>query len=120
MKPEYGVLKTQEMYDNEHCGASYDVAAVETSGLHLTLRMIPKDDSCNQIRELVLTDGEGVLLRGDQFTPDVAVRVDVPDQEAVVYRYRWSNVGPQDLPDRISLSCTLESGEQMVFPVEVR
>ena len=120
VKPEYGVLKTQKLYDDEHCTASYDVAAVETSGLHLTLRMIPKDDSCTQIRELALTDGEGVSLRGERFTPDVAVRVDVPDQKAVVYRYRWNNIRPQDLPDRISLSCTLESGEQMVFPVEVR
>ena len=120
VKPEYGVLKTQKLYDDEHCTASYDVAAVETSGLHLTLRMIPKDDSCNQIRELALTDGEGVSLRGARFMPDVAVRVDVPDQKAVVYRYRWNNIRPQDLPDRISLSCTLESGEQMVFPVEVR
>ena len=31
-----------------------------------------------------------------------------------------SGFRPQDLPDRISLSCTLESGEQMMFPVEVR
>ena len=112
------ILEPQSSYENEHGSVSYDVAAV-TEGLHLTLRMFPRDDAFSRMQGLVLTDGNGVPLEGDRFTPDVTYRVDTGDPE-IVWRYRWSRVRQKDLPDTISLTCILEDGEKLVFPVKVR
>ena len=118
--PGYGVLETRSGYENEYCTASYDVAAVEGSGLHLTLRLHPKDECADLIQGFVLTDGEGTPLQGGIYEPDVSVKVDQAGQDAVVYRYRWSEIGRKDLPDTISLSCMLENGGLMIFPLKVR
>ena len=118
--PGYGVLETEKRYENEYCTASYDVAAVEGSGLHLTLRMLPREDCGEHIQGFILTDGEGTPLQGGIFEPDVRVKVDKAGQNAVVYRYRWSEVGRKDLPDTISLSCMLDNGGLMIFPLKVR
>ena len=118
--PGYGVLETRSGYENEYCTASYDVAAVEGSGLHLTLRLHPKDECGDLIQGFVLTDGEGTPLQGGIYEPDVSVKVDHAGQDAVVYRYRWSEIGWKDLPDTISLSCMLENGGLMIFPLKVR
>jgi len=67
----------------------------------------------------VLTDGDGTPLEGDRFTPDVCYRVDTGNPE-IVWRYRWSRIRLKDLPDTISLTCILENGEKLVFPVKVR
>ena len=106
-------------YENGHGSVSYDVAAVTTAGLQLTLRMFPKDDAFSRMQDLVLTDGDGTPLEGDRFTPDVTYRVDTGDPE-IVWRYRWSRIRLKDLPDTISLTCILEDGEKLVFPVKVR
>ena len=114
------VLEPRASYEGEHGTASYDVAAVTTGGLQLTLRMLAKDDAFSRMQGLVLTDGDGTPLEGDRFTPDVTYRVDTGDPGTLVFRYRWSRVQQKDLPDTISLTCILEDGEKLVFPVKVR
>ena len=114
------VLESLLDYESEHGTVSYDVAAVTTGGLQLTLRMFPRDDAFSRMQGLVLTDGNGVPLEGDRFTPDVTYRVDTGDPGTLVFRYRWSRVRLKDLPDTISLTCILEDGEKLVLPVKVR
>ena len=114
------VLKPLPVYETEHGTASYDVAAVTAGGLHLTLRLHPDDVALNGIRELILTDGDGSALQGDRFAPDVALRLDSADPGTVIFRYRWSDVRPKDLPDTVSLTCVLEDGTRLLFPVAVR
>ena len=121
-KGDYGyhVLKPQPVYETAYGTAAYDVAAITTGGLQLTLRLHPAGDAFPEIAELVLTDGDGTPLQGDRFTPDVTAKVDTADPGAAVYRYRWPRIRQKDLPDTVSLTCVLENGEQLVFPVQVR
>lgn len=116
----YKVLESLPAYESEHGTVSYDVAAVTSAGLQLTLRMVPENDAFSRMQDLVLTDGDGVPLEGDRFTPDVTCRVDTGEPGILVYRYRWSQTRLKDLPDAISLTCILEDGEKLVFPVKVR
>ena len=121
-KGDYGyhVLKPQPVYETAYGTAAYDVAAITTGGLQLTLRLHPAGGAFPEIAELVLTDGDGTPLQGDRFTPDVTAKVDTADPGAAVYRYRWPRIRQKDLPDTVSLTCILENGEQLVFPVQVR
>ena len=97
------------------------MAAVTDGGLRLTLRLNPEDNAFSRIRDFVLTDGEGTPLQGDRFVPDVHMQVNTDGQDnALVFRYRWSLARLKDLPDTISLTCILEDGEQLVFPIQVR
>ena len=115
------VSQPQPVYDTAHGTASYDVAAVTDGGLRLTLRLNPEDDAFSRIRDFVLTDGDGTPLEGDRFVPDVHMQVNTGGEDpALVYRYRWSLARLKDLPDTISLTCILEDGEQLVFPIQVR
>ncbi len=115
------VFRPQPVYDTAHGTASYDVAAITDGGLRLTLRLHPEDDAFSRIRDFVLTDGDGTPLEGDRFIPDVHMRVNTDGQDnALVFRYRWSLTRLKDLPDTISLTCILEDGEQLVFPIRVR
>ena len=115
------VFQPQPVYDTAHGTASYDVAAITDGGLRLTLRLNPEDNAFSRIRDFVLTDGEGTLLQGDRFVPDVHMQVNTGGEDpALVYRYRWSLARLKDLPDTISLTCILEDGEQLVFPIQVR
>ena len=115
------VFQPQPVYETAHGTASYDVAAVTDGGLRLTLRLNPEDDAFSRIRDFVLTDGEGIPLQGDRFVPDVHMQVNTDGQDnALVFRYRWSLARLKDLPDTISLTCILEDGEQLVFPIQVR
>ena len=114
------ILEPLPAYADSHGTVSYDVAAVTSAGLQLTLRMIPADDVFSRMQGLVLTDGDGKVLEGERFTPDVSVKVDSAAPDAIVWRYRWSRVRQKDLPDTISLTCILEDGEKLVFPVKVR
>ena len=69
----------------------------------------------------MLTDGDGTPLEGDRFVPDVHMQVNTGGEDhALVFRYRWSQARLKDLPDTISLTCILEDGEKLVFPVKVR
>ena len=114
-------FRPQPVYESTHGTVSYDVAAVTDGGLHLTIRMVPEDDAFSRIRDFVLTNGDGTPLEGDRFTPDVHMQVNTGGQDsALVYRYRWSRARLKDLPDTISLTCILEDGEQLVFPIRVR
>ena len=114
-------FRPQPVYESTHGTVSYDVAAVTDGGLHLTIRMVPEDDAFSRIRDFVLTDGDGTPLEGDRFVPDVHMQVNTGGQSAaLVYRYRWSRARLKDLPDTISLTCILEDGEQLVFPIRVR
>ena len=115
------ILKPQPVYETTHGTASYDVAAANDSGLHLTLRLNPENDAFSRIRDFVLTDGDGTPLEGDRFVPDVHMQVNTGGEDhALVFRYRWSQARLKDLPDTISLTCILEDGEKLVFPVKVR
>ena len=115
------VLQPQPVYETTHGTASYDVAAANDSGLHLTLRLNPENDAFSRIRDFVLTDGDGTPLEGDRFVPDVHMQVNTGGEDhALVFRYRWSQARLKDLPDAISLTCILEDGEKLVFPVKVR
>ncbi len=116
----YHALKPAESYENEHCTALYSVAAITPGGLNLTLQMDPKDDYESRITAFVLTDGDGTALEGEKYMPDVSLKVNAGSGDSLVYRYRWSLVRRNDLPDTVSLSCILENGERLVFPVKVR
>ena len=115
------VFQPQPVYETAHGTASYDVAAVTDGGLRLTLRLNPEDNAFSRIRDFVLTDGEGTPLQGARFVPDVHMQVNTDGQDnALVFRYGWSLARLKDLPDTISLTCILEDGEQLVFPIQVR
>ena len=83
--------------------------------------MNPKNDQCEPRGNCRLTDGEGNALEGIRFYPSEKVHnASMEYDGAMVWRYQWSMVRPEDLPDTISLSCRLENGEDMIFPVKVR
>ena len=114
-------LQAQEKYENEYCTATYVQADVSPLGLYLTLRVKPKNDQCTPRNNCRLTDGDGNALEGIRFYPTSHVHnpsFEYPGE--MVWMYEWSMVRPEDLPDTISLSCRLENGEDMIFPVKVR
>lgn len=108
-------LIPQENYENEYCTAVYDQADISPMGMYLTLRIIPKDDGLHLTRNGHLTDGEGNALR---YYPLEMNEYSPPDHpEEIVRSYRWVGINPDELPDMISLTCRLENGDDMIFPV---
>ena len=112
-------LLPRESYENEYCTAVYEQADYSPLGMYLTLRITPKNDLCRPAGFCRLTDGEGGVLKGILYYPVEKEEFRSGDNE-LVWKYRWENIPPEELPDSISLSCRLENGEDLVFPIEVR
>ena len=114
-------LQPQESYENEYCTAVFEKAQFSPRGLELTLRVKPKNDQCVPKGFCRLADGEGNRLTGSSFFPDGRERFDSEDHEGeMIWQYRWKFLQFEELPDTIALTCTLENGEELYFPVKVR
>ena len=112
-------LRPQASYGNEYCTAAYEQADLSPLGLYLTLRVTPKSGQFRPVG-CRLTDGQGNTLQGMVYTPLEKEELrSSGDEGEVVWKYRWDNIPPENLPDSISLTCRLENGEDLVFPVEV-
>ena len=112
-------LQAQEVYENEYCTAVYDQADISPLSLYLTLRITPKDDRCKPVGGCRLTDGEGKDFRDPRFIP-LMKEESRTESGDLVWRYRWDQLLIRNLPDTISLTCRLENGEDLVFPIKVR
>lgn len=124
-KPVHGYLqlKPQESYENEHCTAIYETAEITPLGLYLTLKMIPKDTFYMQMQPFILSDENGVPLtneNGDVYFSSLGEEFGRENNAVRISQHCWNGIRADDLPDTISLSCTLNSGEKMIFPVRVR
>lgn len=114
-------LQPQASYENEYCTAVFEQADISSLGLCLTLRVKPKNDLCITDRTCLLSDEDGNRLTGSQFFPDKRERYASQDHEGeVIWRFRWKTLRFEDLPDTIAMTCTLENGEELSFPVKVR
>ena len=114
-------LQTQESYDNEYCTAVFEKAQFSPVGLELMLRVKPKNDQCVPKGVCRLADGKGNRLTGSSFFPDGRERYASDEYEGeLIWKYRWKFLQFEDLPDTIALTCTLENGEELYFPVKVR
>ena len=114
-------LQPQESYENEYCTAVFEKTQISPVGLELTLRVKPKNDQFVPKGVCRLADGEGNRLTGGHFFPDGRERYASEDHEGeLIWQYRWKFLQYEDLPDTIALTCTLENGEELHFPVKVR
>ena len=114
-------LQPQESYENEYCTAVFEKAEVSPLGLYLTLRVKPKNDQCVPKGVCRLADGDGNRLTAGRFFPDVRERYASWDHEGeMIWECRWKFLRIEDLPDTLALTCTLENGEELYFPVKVR
>ena len=115
-------LQTQSLtYENRYCSAVYEQADLSPLGLYLTLRMTPKSDGCRPVGSCRLTDGEGNPLPGITVIPVEKDEFLSPDNgKDLVWKYRWNITRMEYLPDTISMTCRLENGEDLVFPIRVR
>ena len=114
-------LQPQESYENEYCTAVFEKAQFSPLGLELTLRVKPKNDQCVPKGICRLADGEGNRLTGSSFFPDGRERHASDEYEGeLIWQYRWKFLQFEELPDTIALTCTLENGEELYFPVKVR
>lgn len=124
-KPEHGywTLTPMESYENEHCTAVYETAEITPLGLYLTLNLFPKDAFYLQMTSCELTDETGAPLTnesGESYFPSMGEGYGRENNAVRICQYCWNGIRAQDLPDTISLSCLLDSGEKMIFPVTVR
>ena len=117
-------LKTEENIENAYCVARYETAGITPLGLYLTLQITPKDDSpLWRAPWFALTDGEGQPLTdmdGEEYFPAVGEVTRQKDRDTLTCQFAWNGIKAESLPDIISLTCTLDSGENMIFPRRVR
>ncbi len=114
--------------------AEYEMAEFTPLGLFIKLKIRANEESgCRSLEDIPclkeemgnwkLTDDAGNPLRKDngelfEWTgnPGWSSR----GEKQAEYEYSWQLVKPEELPDRIALSCISENGEKMVFPLKIR
>ena len=90
------------------CGTLEPIPETEPSALIPSLTWM-EPEQLDAATEFTLTHSEeGYTL------------VTIPDDGAAYLVIPEGQPAPEDLPDTISLSCRLENGEDMIFPVKVR
>lgn len=113
--------------------AEYTMAEFTPLGLFITLDINLKEDagqrSLNEFDGLDnlecwrLTDETGAPLtrkNGELFAWTGQAEWCGFGNLKATYEYDWWLVKPEELPDRIALSCISENGEKMVFPLKIR
>ena len=114
-------LQPQESYENEYCRAVFEKAEISPLGLYLTLRVQPKNEQFVPKGVCRLADGDGNRLTGSSFFPDERERYPSGERDVeMIWKYRWKFLQFEDLPDTIALTCTMENGDELSFPLTVR
>ena len=110
-------LQTREIYENEYCTAVYEQADLTLAGLGLKLKITPKE-GMPRLKKSCLTDGKGNPLEGEEYVP-VAWGDREKNGEWIIEHW-YPAMGEADLPDPFSLTCVLDNGENLIFPVTFR
>lgn len=110
-------LQIQDVYENEYCTAVYEWTDLSLAGLGLKLRITPKGEM-PRVKTCRLTDEKGNVLEGKQYSP-VIWDDRTENGERICYRW-WPSIQENNLPDPFSLTCFLDNGEKLVFPITFR
>ena len=114
--------------------AEYETAEFTPLGLFIKLNIRINEESGyrslddfpflnEEMSNWKLTDDAGNPLRkenGDLFEWTGGLVWGSWGDKTAELEYNWGLVKPEELPDRIALSCISENGEKMVFPLKIR